>query len=377
MAYNDSSSIIINITDEYLSYRPPEWFFSLFVPLFSGLVCITGIPGNGFVMFMLLRYSGLRTVPNVYIFNLALADLMFLCSLPFLAYLNSTFQWIFGGIMCKLVLGIDGMNMFTGIYILTAMSVDRYLAIVHGIRSMKYRTVKMAKFVNCAMWALSVAVTLPVWIYAQEYEGGCDMSLPDHLGKSWFILYTFVLGFIVPVFIITGCYVFISYHILTTEGPRSENKQKSITGQKKVFVMVALAVAVFIICWLPFYIVRLVYIFGVYNKKVIILFFVSMWMGYANSALNPLIYTYTGGNFRRNFAKMRKRSSGSRRSSFRNSDRHTTIRRGDKIQYTKPNRTKRRKVNHNHDVDYDTTYTTCVYVPNHSREVITELVSVI
>ncbi|XP_070543183.1 somatostatin receptor type 2-like [Ptychodera flava] len=366
------------------STRTDEWLSTVFFPICSAVICITGMLGNGFVIFMLLYYTGLRTVPNVYIFNLALADLLFLCSLPFLTYFYHINYWIFGKIVCKVVSGIDGMNMFTGIFILTAMSIDRYLAIVHGIRSMKYRTVKAAKITNCMLWLLSTLVTLPVWIYSDEHEPGlCDIRWPEHIDGAWFIIYTFVIGFVLPVVIISSCYIFILFHVIHS-GPKSENNRKSSSASRKVFVMVSLAVAAFAMCWLPFYVTRLLYVFHFHSSILRPFFVITLCLSYANSALNPLIYTYTGGNFRKNLAKMRKRS-GSRRSSFRTSDMRTTVRRGvtdgsHKERGHKNWRQKRRYRRHRNEtlhMDSEITYTSCVVIPNNSREVISELVSVI
>ncbi|XP_077988467.1 somatostatin receptor type 2-like [Glandiceps talaboti] len=385
--------MMFNTSDNNDTYNDdvPEWLSNVFLPLMSSIVCITGILGNGFVIFILLQYSGLRTVPNVYIFNLALADLLFLCSLPFLTYSSHVRHWIFGEVLCKIVMGIDSMNMFTGIFILTAMSIDRYMAIVHGIRSMKYRTVKAAKIINCLMWLLSAIATLPVWIYATTIpleEGSdilaCDIIWPENMHSygAWFIIYTFLIGFLLPVLIISGCYIFILSHVRTS-GPRSENNRKSSSASKRVFIMVSLAVAAFVVCWLPFYTLRLLYkVFNYYSDQLKIFFIITTCLGYANSALNPLIYTYPGGNFRRNLAQIRRRS-GSRKSSFRTSDRHSTIRHGCGENAEKRRIKQRRKRRYQRYRDdtahggYETTYTSCVVIQNNSREVIGELVSVI
>ncbi|KAG7254545.1 hypothetical protein CRUP_014642, partial [Coryphaenoides rupestris] len=73
----------------------------------------------------------MKTATNIYIFNLALADALATSTLPFQSvnYLMGT--WPFGDVLCKMVLSIDYYNMFTSIFTLTTMSIDRYIAVCH------------------------------------------------------------------------------------------------------------------------------------------------------------------------------------------------------------------------------------------------------
>ena len=51
----------------------------VFVSLYT-LICVAGLVGNGLVIFVVLRYTKMKTVTNMYILNLAVADLCFLVS---------------------------------------------------------------------------------------------------------------------------------------------------------------------------------------------------------------------------------------------------------------------------------------------------------
>ena len=46
--------------------------------IFYALICVLGLCGNTLVIYVVLRYSKMQTVTNLYIFNLALADECFL-----------------------------------------------------------------------------------------------------------------------------------------------------------------------------------------------------------------------------------------------------------------------------------------------------------
>ncbi|OQR70329.1 somatostatin receptor type 2-like [Tropilaelaps mercedesae] len=65
------------------------------------IICLVGLCGNSLVIYVVFRFSKMQTVTNMYIFNLALADVMFLFGLPFLITTMTTRDWIFGQAMCK------------------------------------------------------------------------------------------------------------------------------------------------------------------------------------------------------------------------------------------------------------------------------------
>lgn len=116
--------------------------------------------------FCLCRYTKLKTATNIYIFNLALADALATSTLPFQStkYLMNT--WPFGELLCKVVIAIDYYNMFTSIFTLTMMSVDRYIAVCHPVRALEFRTPIKAKIINVCIWILSSAVGVPIMIMA-------------------------------------------------------------------------------------------------------------------------------------------------------------------------------------------------------------------
>ncbi|XP_002737407.1 somatostatin receptor type 2-like [Saccoglossus kowalevskii] len=306
-------------TNDSIPGRPwPGWIRTSVIPLFFGIVCFLGILGNGTVIAVLLRFNNMRTVPNIYILNLAFADLLFMFSIPFLAFQYATSNWVFGQALCKIVFAVDGMNMFTGIFILTAMSIDRYFAIVHGITSIKYRTVRNARMINCCMWLLSILVTLPLWIYSSTVSTNpqqvkCDIVWPKEVFSMYFTIYAFVLGFALPVTIISGCYLSLVIYIVRSKGPRSENPRKS-TGSRKVALLVLSVVAMFVICWLPFYVIQFVLLSNQdVTLAIYISYYSSLCLSYANSCLNPIVYTFAGENFRKNLSKICHRRRRKRR----------------------------------------------------------------
>lgn len=124
----------------------------------------------------------MKTATNIYIFNLALADTLVLLTLPFQGTDVLLGFWPFGNALCKTVIAIDYYNMFTSTFTLTAMSVDRYVAICHPIRALDVRTSSKAQAVNVAIWALASVVGVPVAIMGSaqvEDEGQWGAPFPS------------------------------------------------------------------------------------------------------------------------------------------------------------------------------------------------------
>lgn len=125
-----------------------------FAKILYGIVFIVGLFGNSLVIYVVLRFSKMQTVTNMYIFNLALADEMFLVGLPFLITTVIYKYWSFGRIMCKIYMTTTSINQFTSSLLLTVMSADRYVAVCHPISSPRYRTPFIAKFICLTVWTV-------------------------------------------------------------------------------------------------------------------------------------------------------------------------------------------------------------------------------
>lgn len=103
----------------------------------------------------------MKTATNIYIFNLALADALVTTTMPFQSTDYLLNSWPFGEVVCKVFISIDYYNMFTSIFTLTMMSVDRYVAVCHPVKALDFRTPINAKMINVCIWMLSSAAGIP------------------------------------------------------------------------------------------------------------------------------------------------------------------------------------------------------------------------
>ncbi|XP_032448431.1 nociceptin receptor isoform X1 [Lynx canadensis] len=257
----------------------------------------------------LRRHTKMKTATNIYIFNLALADTLVLLTLPFQGTDVLLGFWPFGNALCKTVIAIDYYNMFTSTFTLTAMSVDRYVAICHPIRALDVRTSSKAQAVNVAIWALASVVGVPVAIMGsaqvEDEEIECLVEIPapqDYWGPV-FAVGIFLFSFVIPVLIISICY---SLMIRRLRGVRllsgSREKDRNL---RRISRLVLVVVAVFVGCWTPVQVFVLVQGLGVQpgsETAVAVLRFCTA-LGYVNSCLNPILYAFLDENFKACFRK--------------------------------------------------------------------------
>ncbi|KAJ8363214.1 hypothetical protein SKAU_G00120450 [Synaphobranchus kaupii] len=279
----------------------------ILIPLIYITVCVIGLGGNTLVIHIVLRYSKTESVTNIYILNLAIADELFMLGLPFLAAQNALLYWPFGSFMCRLVMTVDGINQFTSIFCLTVMSIDRYLAVVHPIRSSRWRRPPVAKAVNVTVWVVSFVVVLPVVIFADvlEDEGTCNIIWPEpaHIWKASFIICTCTVGFFGPLLVICLCYLLIVIKVRSSGKKVRSTSTKRRRSERRVTLMVVIVVAVFVFCWLPFYALNIINLVVVLPADFRGLYYFVVVLSYANSCANPIVYGFLSENFKQGFRK--------------------------------------------------------------------------
>lgn len=282
------------------------------------IICVVGIVGNTLVIYVVLRFAKMKTVTNMYIMNLAIADEMYLIGLPFLITTMVLRHWEFGYAMCKLYMITASVNQFTSSLFLAVMSSDRYLAVCHPVMSVKYRTPLHAKIVCACVWTISVLVMIPVIMYARTDGVGptCTVLWPGGQliqAEKAFVVYSLLLGFAIPVALTMTFYVMVLQR-LKTVGPRKKSKEKK-KSHRRVTKMVLTVITVYVLCWLPYWALQISLALGKAPSRISALCIAMTTfvyaLAYANSAVNPILYAFLSENFKKSFIKAFKCAAGS------------------------------------------------------------------
>uniref|UniRef100_A0A8D0BBC3 G-protein coupled receptors family 1 profile domain-containing protein n=1 Tax=Salvator merianae TaxID=96440 RepID=A0A8D0BBC3_SALMN len=178
-----------------------------------GLIFALGVVGNSLVITVLARCKPgkPRSTTNIFILNLSIADLAYLLfCVPFQSIVYALPSWVLGTFICKFTHYFFTVSMLVSIFTLSAMSVDRYVAIVHSRRSSSLRVSRNALFGVGVIWLLSIAMASPVahhqHIVHTVNKTFCWEAWPNLQHKKVYVFCTFVFGYLIPLLLISFCY---------------------------------------------------------------------------------------------------------------------------------------------------------------------------
>ncbi|XP_037684831.1 C-C chemokine receptor type 3 [Choloepus didactylus] len=275
-----------------------------FLPPLYSLVFIVGLLGNVVVVVILAKYRRLKIMTNIYLLNLAISDLLSLFTLPFWIHYVGWNEWVFGHFMCKLLSGLYYMGLYSEIFFIILLTIDRYLAIVHAVLSLRARTVTIGILTSVVTWVLAGLAALPEFLFRElEKEDGqfmCNSFYPEDETEAWKSFHALrmnILGLVLPLLIMAVCYSGIIKTLLKC---RNKKKYKAI---RLIFVIMV----VFFIFWTPYHLVLLLSAFQIVflesnceqSKQLDLALLVTEVIAYTHCCVNPVIYAFVGERFRK------------------------------------------------------------------------------
>ncbi|XP_067257626.1 relaxin-3 receptor 1 [Chanodichthys erythropterus] len=273
-------------------------------------VCAVGLVGNLLVFFLMkIRQGRKKSIINFFVINLAVTDFQFVLTLPFWAVDTALdFSWPFGNAMCKIILSVTVMNMYASVFFLTAMSITRYWSVASALKIPSRTKSVSVKWICAVLWILATVATAPTTIFSTVTEVAgeklCLLKFPD--GHDWLALYhlqKIVIAFILPMLILSVCYLLLLRFIRKRGVSNSQRRRSKVTKSVTVVVLS------FFICWMPNHALTL---WGVLVKLNAVhwdksyytvhayVFPVTVCLAHTNSCLNPVLYCL----MRREFRKM-------------------------------------------------------------------------
>lgn len=214
---NDSAGDIFNATKSH-NFPTESLSFKIFKLFCYALVFVLGVVGNVLVFRMVVKRRKLRTVSNMFICNLAAADIAVLTvNLPFrLAYQENSYVWPFGEVLCRTVPMLTYLFITASSATLVLMTIDQYRAIVNPLG--RRFTIKFTKYAVLLIWIFSTLITLPfnfalTVVERQPGRPVCTDIWPSEDFERFYFLSLFVIQFVIPMAIIVSCYTLICGHL--------------------------------------------------------------------------------------------------------------------------------------------------------------------
>lgn len=296
----------------------------IFICIFYLLVFVLAVPGNLIVCLVVGSTKQHLSPSDLYLFHLAIADLLLALSLPLWAV--SMFRgWLFGSGACKMSSMLLEVNFYTSILFLVCISVDRYVAVGRAAeaKGSGWRGAggRLWNFGVCAgVWALGTLLSVPTALHNEVYQSRADGKeiCGEHfdLGSSadWRMatrVLRHVLGFLLPLVTMLACYGATALRLRRTRGLQ----------KLRAMHVIAAVVTAFLLCWCPHHLV--VVVDTLMRAKVLdfscaqrqaadrAVVFTQM-LAFLHCCINPVLYAFVGVKFRRNLRRLLQKQSRKR-----------------------------------------------------------------
>ncbi|RWS06559.1 G-protein coupled receptor-like protein [Dinothrombium tinctorium] len=329
-------------------------------PIVVFIILFTVI-SNILVIYAIFTYPTLKSCQNLLLVSLAIADITnAIFVMPLNVYWNVNGPWPFNSATCIFHLTSDSFLCTTSIINLVAIAIDRYWAIYDPINYTYKRTTKLIIIMSVTAWTVGFVITVFPLITLtflkvfQWPENACFYP-------RGYILYVTVGQFILPLIVMSIVYYLIykairkqlnsrkqkagnvfvmasheksstsqdtsvemveedSSHLSNQAEPTKhstdqqnqqvgfvkEREKISIAKERRAVRVLGVVVGVFVACWAPYFIMDDLFFFvpSIVDKTPLVIINFIYWLGYFNSACNPIIYTIFNREFRKAFKKI-------------------------------------------------------------------------
>ncbi|XP_063291537.1 probable G-protein coupled receptor 33 [Pelobates fuscus] len=247
-----------------------------------------------------------KTVNSIWFLHLILSNLIFSFILPFLAVQVLRFpHWILGLVMCKLLNSLVSVVMFESAFVLTVISINRYLLVFQPHWYRRHMKPRYATIICIFLWVIAIVCSSPYAVFRKlknentTTECYNDYTLSgdtENLKVKW-SLFTFrvFVGYLLPFFVILYCYFQIALKM----------KKEKLTRSKKPYKIIIIAVISFFVCWLPYHLwygmsfeKRRIHDGTMEVLKVLSICFICF-----NFCFTPIFYLFIVENFKKMFKK--------------------------------------------------------------------------
>ncbi|PAV89693.1 hypothetical protein WR25_16709 [Diploscapter pachys] len=259
----------------------------------------------------------------IYVLGLSIVDLLVILHLPFLVFDLLKGEWVFGHFMCKAYWFGESVNKLLSSFVMTVLSWDRFLAVCSPVSSIRIRSNGVALTVLLICTLLAIFLLIPVLTEATVVkidkirmipleEESPELRLSDEEGSTvrkclfeagtFFTVYTFLIGFLIPAFLITLFYTGVIYRLhknsqnirlrMNKDHHRRDDRIQKVT--KRIIAVILF----YYCCWLP-------------QTTLNIMTHFNLIQVCFNSAANPVLYALINRELRQQhlLAMSKKRQS--------------------------------------------------------------------
>jgi hypothetical protein len=308
--YNKSREYICDVTLQYYEYDAES--LNHYRALIFAVPFIFGTTGNVIVLIIIICNKDMRTIPNMYIFNLAISDIIYLTILLFEAFASRISDtWLNEALRCHFFPFCIRLSVGLSAYSVAVFSFQRYRAIVNAykLRVSSPPTWRVTVATICGVWIVAALFAVPSALSKYQCEGS-NFRLKYH---KRVVIFELLASCVLPLCVVAFSYAMIFRHLVESSRSISEGTQNPQLKTRRNTAKVLLGFAfVFMISYVPYhiYLTYLIYrqsflftfeLFHNINgqlKKLHYTYLISKCFLLINSCLNPVSLFCTSSPFR-------------------------------------------------------------------------------
>ncbi|XP_041470881.1 allatostatin-A receptor-like [Lytechinus variegatus] len=297
------------------------WSSILWNPLviIQMIFSLLGVFGNALVIAVLYQHRAANRVTDTLIGNLAAADLLtslFVIPIPRVQHVPGNWE---GQVYCKVVQSSVLMwaNMAVSTYLLVAISIERYLAVVHPVYFSMILSRRRVESTIVLIWVVNYVINgIFAYFVVNSFNGRCTMIFTkDFIGAvTGTALFLYRVFFPSLIMVITQVLIARKlYHqavwFRSNAGGAASKGNVHLAARSRIIKLMLVVIMIYVLCWLPSQVGFLLYTtsvippwypYSIYHR-ILTLF------GFFNSCVNPIIYTLRHEQFRQAIADLFKR----------------------------------------------------------------------
>ncbi|XP_072540957.1 adenosine receptor A1-like [Salminus brasiliensis] len=286
------------------------WPIILFEVVLAAVCCL----GNALVIWAVWTCGALRQPTLCFIASLAVSDfLVGSVAIPLAVLMDVRMKTSFYGCLfmsCVLIL-VE----VASVLLLLAIAVDRYLRVRIPLMYKSTVTQKRTWIMVALCWFTAAVLSfIPMfgWNNRNTLENatsnansGFECSFFSVVSCSYLVNFIFFTFFLTPLAIMTSlyCYIFLT----TRRQLRAQVGNDPSTNyykEHKLATSLALVLVLFVVCWLPLFLMFTIQFYGNNITVSSILLDIGVLLSQANSAVNPIVYALKVPKIKEAFRKM-------------------------------------------------------------------------
>jgi len=317
--YNDTETDMYKFFNRYYDINNSVLITDYKVLLFA-VPFVFGITSNFIILIIIICNKDMRTLPNMYILNLAISDIIYLTVLFSEVCVNRiSCMWVEGGFMCTFLPFCRRLSVGLSAYSIAVLSVQRYRVTVNPlhVRVSSQPTWRAIVVAICGVWIVAALFAVPSAL--SKYL--CEEVM--YLGRTIYyrrlVIFELIASCVLPLCVIAFSYIMTARHLVENSRPLSEGTQnpQMKTRRNTAKTVVGLTV-VFLISYVPYHVFWTYYICTVHfssyltnftevldksDYKLQYTYLISSCFLLINSCLNPVALFCTSSRFRQHLKR--------------------------------------------------------------------------